>query len=464
MEEYEVGRPRRRCPHYALRTVASSAPEYANHEQDVIRQSFSTGNRTWMKEALPVELAPDSVNQLRRRRIERHRLAEPVPQTWSRMTQLKEGGCGHAFEYMPDPYQKKVDHERESKIRATEKRDKICNHDWRFTSQEKRMKHEPLINDPRSKEPYPYLGGDKTEELNVARTWLRNGSPMGALPGGCISIGSQERAATQLPTETSFLAGKGRGLEDESRGSRMTLPTVVKRLQRRLDTDWEGTMAVVSATEQDLVQVAFHMGTVDSERGVIAYMNVLSKDPELLGALGLRKVSQLWGVSHEFSKDTSGGQEDSDANGGGENLQHTWMFFLLTPKWVRMRPTDAYYTFHPRSQGSAFQLSTAGSSVLLSLGTSVPDPATETSSRRKGTPRGGVDPLVSARGGGGISAVGGDIVNGDGNVGTANKFPSGGAGRGATGSSGVASDANNRVALSVIEGAVSGLPAIRGMR
>ena len=30
--------------------------EYANHEQDIIRQAFSTGNYTWMKESLPVEM------------------------------------------------------------------------------------------------------------------------------------------------------------------------------------------------------------------------------------------------------------------------------------------------------------------------------------------------------------------------------------------------------------------------
>merc|ERR1712048_623228 len=73
-------------------------------------------------------------------------------------------------------------------------------------------------------------------------------------------------------------------------------------------------------------------------------------------------------------------------------------FFLLMPKWVRMRPTDAYYTVHPRSQGSAFRMSTAGSSVLLSLGSSVIDPTD--SSRRK-------DPIVSARGNAPLPPLGG---------------------------------------------------------
>merc|ERR1711879_829284 len=121
------------------------------------------------------------------------------------------------------------------------------------------------------------------------------------------------------------------------------------------------------------VQIAFHLETVDSERGVLAYMGVLSKDVELLGHLGLRKVSQLWGMRRDFSAEmgvsNEGGETSMD-----ESRDHTWIFFLLMPKWVRMRPTDAYYTVHPRSQGSAFRMSTAGSSVLLSLGSSVLDP------------------------------------------------------------------------------------------
>merc|ERR1719161_652885 len=67
-------------------------------------------------------------------------------------------------------------------------------------------------------------------------------------------------------------------------------------------------------------------------------------------------------------------QQDDSVFDGEENPENTWIFFLLTPKWVRMRPTDAYYTVHPRAQGTQFRMSTAGSSVLLSLGSSMFDP------------------------------------------------------------------------------------------
>merc|ERR1719375_2270199 len=133
----------------------------------------------------------------------------------------------------------------------------------------------------------------------------------------------EERRGVPPPqpiSDASFLAGKGHGLDDDSRMSRMTLPTMVQRLQARLDADWEDTTVVVSATDQDLVQVAFHMASVDCERGIFAYMNVLSKDIELLGQLGLRKVSQLWGLKRDFTTELQASTDgDDDLRAGQQN-------------------------------------------------------------------------------------------------------------------------------------------------
>lgn len=382
--------PPRRIPHYAQKTITTSAPEFANHEQDVIRQSFCCGNHTWMKESLPVELAPDAVNLLRRQRMERNRLAEPVPHTWSKMTQLWGGGYYQEFEYMPDDYDRREGFNRGMRHVSTERREKISHHDWRVPSQEKRLKHETMIKDPRNKDAYPYLGGDKDAELDPSKPIFRS--------GGSSAFDASTNFSRPPPHETGFLAGKGNGLEDGSRNSRKTLPQVVQTLQKRLDEDWEGTTVVVSATDQDLVQIAFHMATVDSERGVLAYMNVLSKDVDLLGSLALRKVSQLWGMRRDFSNEMQGQSRDDENKDVAEALEHVWTFFLMVPKWVRMRPTDAYYTVHPRSQGSAFRMSTAGSSVLLSLGSSVLDPGE--AARKKQEQQSG---SVSARGVPGIT-------------------------------------------------------------
>merc|ERR1719326_2728417 len=348
-------RATRRIPHYALKTVAHSAPEFANHEQDIIRQSFTTGNHTWMKEALPVELGPDAINLLRRQRMERNRLAEPMPQTWSKMTQLWGGGYYQEFEYVSDSYERKHERDRDEQKVHKEKMGKIAKHEWRYASQEKRQKHEPMLlqedafKEPRKKETYPYLGGDKDLETSVHHASHRIPRWLEPLHTG-RHWDHEKNLPPPQPTEGAFLSGRGKGLEDDSRMSRMKLPLIIKRLQKRLDEDWDDTTVVVSATDQDLVQVAFYMASVDSERGVMAYMNVLGKDVDLLGSLGLRKVSQLWGMKRDFSAELSGDHLKGVQESMGEDsgLAHAWMFFLLMPKWVRMRPTDAYYTVNPR--------------------------------------------------------------------------------------------------------------------
>merc|ERR1712139_360422 len=128
--------------------------------------------------------------------------------------------------------------------------------------------------------------------------------------------------------------------------------------------------------------------------------NVLSKDVELLGTLALRKVSQLWGMKRDFSNEMLVSSKDKAKEDGinpaAQALEHVWTFFLMSPKWVKMRATDAYYTVHPRSQGAAVRMSTAGSSVLLSLGSSVLDP-TE-AARRKSQEQAGQGGSSSARG------------------------------------------------------------------
>lgn len=116
-----------------------------------------------------------------------------------------------------------------------------------------------------------------------------------------------------------------------------------------------------------MVQIAFLLSTVDSERGLMAYMSILSKNDECINSLGLRRVSQMWGVTRVFPK---AAEDTDDEDGDG-----TWMFFLLCPQWVRMRATDSYYTSHPRAQGSQFRMSEAGSSVLYSLGASHNEPS-----------------------------------------------------------------------------------------
>merc|ERR1711924_543548 len=105
----------------------------------------------------------------------------------------------------------------------------------------------------------------------------------------------------------------------------------------------------------------------DSEKGVLAYMSILAKDTDLVGNLGLRKVSQLWAVHRDFTVTAQNVLANSHEESENYKRQNTWIFFLMAPKWVKMRPTDAFYTVYPQGYGSNFPMSAAGTSVLFSL-------------------------------------------------------------------------------------------------
>lgn len=283
-----------------------------------------------MKESLPVEIAPDAVNTLRRRRMERNRHTDRLQQTWPKLTSTWGRGCQPEYEYMKDEYDRRFNAEREERQRSIEKR--ICKDNWRCVSQEARLKHEAMI--PGEIERYPYIGGDQSKELRPSTYYLRSGMTS-------IQEWNAERCE-RAPTEriqSTFLTGKGSGLEDDSRTSRMTLPNVVSHLQKRVDADWEGSKVVVITTEQDLVQVAFQTDTVDSERGMMAYMNILSKDVEFIGSAGLRKVSSVWGTQREFP---------TDDNDSASTAKKVWSLFVFAPKWVHLRLTDPTRVVAPK--------------------------------------------------------------------------------------------------------------------
>jgi len=173
-----------------------------------------------------------------------------------------------------------------------------------------------------------------------------------------------------------FLAGKGKGLNDNARYSKQQLEFIIKKLRDKLTRDWMGSVLAVHATAEDLIEISFLLETVDSELGLFCYMSLLAKDDWLVDHFGLRKLSQLWGVKRQFAEEEE--EEDEEFAGSRMGMMQnedvsnnpnvkTWIFFLFAPAWVKLRVTDAYYTTHPREAGSLFRMSGPGGSILYSL-------------------------------------------------------------------------------------------------
>eukprot|EP00929_Paragymnodinium_shiwhaense_P054668 TRINITY_DN27410_c0_g1_i1.p1 TRINITY_DN27410_c0_g1~~TRINITY_DN27410_c0_g1_i1.p1 ORF type:complete len:506 (+),score=122.74 TRINITY_DN27410_c0_g1_i1:131-1648(+) len=373
----------RRRRNYAHPTISCAAPDYANDEQDLLRQSFASGNFSGLRSAVPSGVAPGSVNQHRRQRQEKNRESDLAPRVWSQMVQSWSQAWPQDAPQQSDPYTRQQELAKAERLRSKKQQDKIAPHGWRCTSQEKRLRHE-FDSFSAAQETYKSLPlmPESVRLPPSSPYWMRKSMDSASMDG-CSSYG-EGTDDTNLPF---FVAGgRDRDLQQDAR-SRLQLPLVLRRLQQRLDDDWEGCTVLVCATDQDLVQIAFSMATVDCEKGVLAYMGVLAKDPEV-NNMGLRKVGQMWATKRDFAEDgvfsavaaqdsapfasTEGVSKSTmmmlNEEVRGEDITQTWMFFLLAPRWVRMLPTDAFYTVHPRYEGSAFRMSTAGSSVLLSLG------------------------------------------------------------------------------------------------
>merc|ERR550537_285625 len=60
--------------------------------------------------------------------------------------------------------------------------------------------------------------------------------------------------------------------------TRTVLPQIVEEVHRILSDDWIDTEFSVLATEEDTIIARFKLDTVDSEKGLVAYMNVLARD------------------------------------------------------------------------------------------------------------------------------------------------------------------------------------------
>jgi hypothetical protein len=97
----------------------------------------------------------------------------------------------------------------------------------------------------------------------------------------------------------------------------------------------------VCSTDDEHVVVRFELATLDSEPGLVAYMNVFARSQHVVSKFQLRKVVEDWNVTP----------------GDGH------LYFTFRPPWVTSRITDTFYALHPEQrvyQDSKFKRSEGG--------------------------------------------------------------------------------------------------------
>uniref|UniRef100_A0A0G4H8L0 Uncharacterized protein n=1 Tax=Chromera velia CCMP2878 TaxID=1169474 RepID=A0A0G4H8L0_9ALVE len=165
---------------------------------------------------------------------------------------------------------------------------------------------------------------------------------------------------------------------------RAALQATAHALSRRLRNDWPDALATVHATESGLIQWSWYLPTVESEKGMCAYMQVVDREAPEIASGKFRKMAEMWGrrvrllpppqrileglVGGKTDQGETGGAEEQSAGPFGMSSEgHTggeagegdteglegkeegesekpalWCIFLHAPPWVRCQPSDAF--------------------------------------------------------------------------------------------------------------------------
>eukprot|EP00966_Prymnesium_polylepis_P038011 881630-Prymnesium_polylepis.1 len=125
---------------------------------------------------------------------------------------------------------------------------------------------------------------------------------------------------------------------------------MVDRVREAIEEDWSEYAFLVCSTDDEHLVVRFELSTLDSEPGLVAYMNMFARSSHVVNMLMLRKVVEDWNVTP----------------GDGH------LYFTFRPPWVAARVADTFYALHPEQrvfQDPRLKQSASRSATATSPGT-----------------------------------------------------------------------------------------------
>ena len=283
----------KRIPHYALPNVAAILPDYANIEQETIGQAFRAGNFTYLQ-AVPNQVNPNFIAKAKASEQEWTRKSGFVDQTRvpfspakapSRHTVFQE------FEYIPSLYTLSDELRSEERKQKTLKQQEVAGaQPFVCSDTAARLKYEEgyasfTRPSERTQEqldaaryPYPENPYEAADDLAARTRWLHTnmfvGGPM--VPSG----------------RTEFL----------KKPTLAMLPEIVETLQRMVSNDWPELEVMVQVTDDGLISISFPMDGLESDFGVLAYMNTRANANDIIEKFVLHKCVDKWNVRTSDNK------------------------------------------------------------------------------------------------------------------------------------------------------------------
>jgi len=296
-------------PHYALPNFSVVLPTYSNHEPDVVASAFRVGNYVSLQD-LPNRVKPGQVSRGRFQKILDNRQPsefadQPAGRFQSKPKYFSE------FEYMPSPYSiVELIHKQEREEDATALEKAGHKKAFVFADTAVRMKYEDAFHGgfkAYRDVPEPYECAD---DQALRHKWLQEAQ---ILAGPWRTAGRVKGPTGEAATE---------------RPGRASMPEIVELIRTAIEEDWGDYSFIVCATDDEHVVVRFELSTLDSEPGLVAYMNIFARSNATVSKYILKKVVEDWNVT--------------------PNDGH--LYFTFRPPWITSRVADTFYSLHPEQR------------------------------------------------------------------------------------------------------------------
>jgi len=297
----------RALPHYALPNFSVVLPTFSNHESDCITQAFRIGNFVSLGD-LPNGIKPGQVSRNRFQKI----LDNREPSSSEPTAYKPKAKYFSEFEYLPSAFSLVDDLAKTERIKHEEKT-AMAGHKmpFRMSDTAVKLRHEDsfgntdTVMNTGAVDPY-----ERADDQALRFKWLQDAAILAGpfRPAGRVK-GQTGQAATEIP-------------------SRASMPYMVDKLREAVEEDWSEYAFLVCSTDDEHLVVRFELSTLDSEPGLVAYMNMFARSNAVVNNLMLRKVVEDWNVTP----------------GDGH------LYFTFRPPWVAARVSDTFYALHPEQR------------------------------------------------------------------------------------------------------------------
>ena len=295
-------------PRYAMPNISSVLPEYSNMEQDTIRRCFGNANYDSLLR-LPHKIDLNTINIARAEVMEDNRngASQPFAPGGRSSKGTNVHGLFQEFNYQPSRFELADELASKDRVESEAKRQEVAGHDFVPAGHVVKEKYEDGFT---AGARYPYMSDpyEASQDAMLRNKWIDDSKKL----YGPFLVPGCDGDISAAPTKAG------------AREAMQVLSAVIHG-------EWEDAEVAVFPNEDEQWVVRFKLDTVDSEAGLVTFMNVLVRTDPIVLKYHLTKVVEHWNIKP----------------GDG------YMYFTLRPPWVKAMANATYYALHPEQRMGA---------------------------------------------------------------------------------------------------------------